>query len=136
MKVYSIIDLDNDYTYCIVEDKEVAKEIVRRFGKNYYYKEFDTKAVSLDTEYWFYIYINNEGNVGFVEIENESESCCDINKRLKYYKKINDKCYIENDHYFTDTLSVYVRTKDINDAKKIARNLYIKYQKEEGWLWW
>lgn len=136
MKVYSIIDLVNDYTYCIVEDEKVAKEIVRRFGENYYYKEFDTKTVSLDTEYWFYIYINNEGNVGFVEIENESESYCDINKQLKYYKKINDKCYIENNHYFTDTLSVYVRTKDINDAKKIAHNLYIKYQEEEGWLWW
>ena len=128
MKVYVIshINFSDTYVYGVVENEETAKEIVKRLGGYFSYKEFDTENISMDREYWFYAWFCEE-RLGFIYIDEYADEYT-----FDGYEKINDKCYCkEVDEYF----SCFVKTKNEELAKKIAYDMRAEYlAKKKGVL--
>ena len=124
MKVYSIIDLVNDYTYCIVEDEEVAKEMVKRLGYSFTYDEFDTKSISLQKLIPYEIGITNNGRIYLEE---------PLDPFMREYDNENkNKISIE---YEDGDLVFLIWAKDLDHAKKIACDMRAEYlAKKEGVL--
>lgn len=65
VKVY-VIEYNNysdSYIYGVVEDEEVAREMVKRLGDSFTYDEFDTKSISLQKLIPYKIGITNNGRI-------------------------------------------------------------------------
>lgn len=124
MKVY-VIEYNNysdSYIYGVVEDEEVAKEMVKRLGDSFTYDEFDTKSISLQKLIPYTIGIRNNGSIYLEE---------PLERFMHEYDNEN-KIYIE---YENGNLVFLIWAKDLDHAKKIACDMRAEYlAKKKGVL--
>ena len=130
MKVYVIArKCGDDYTdiISVVENEELAKEMVNRCGGGYpyTYEEFDMRTTSVE-EYWFIIEFEESGEIWYAEFYSDDfiEPCF-----VSQCKILNDKCYLKESY---KNLEIYVKAKDIGHAKEIACDVRKKYLAERN----
>lgn len=126
MKVY-VIEYNNysdSYIYGVVEDEEVAKEMIKRLGCRFTYDEFDTKSISLQKLIPYEIGITNNGRIYLEE---------PLDPFMREYDNENkNKISIE---YEDGDLVFLIWAKDLDRAKKIAYDMRAEYlAKKEGVL--
>ena len=120
VKVYVIYN--DDTIHGVVSDEDLANEIIKASGYDFSYREFDLDSISIDTEYWFDIWFDFNGNV--------------IGNKCKHYdvafgngfKIINDKCFI----CANDNNTIFVKAKNKKQAKEFARTMREKYLAERN----
>ena len=132
MKVYVILHYlyELSHVYGVVEDEHVAKETVRKLGYGFGYKEFDTRSIQLDQDFWYGICFNKNGIVYDKYYERENYDMAEEDDDLI---KINDKCWLVYDEYDGD-IYMTVKAKDIEQATKIAFDMREKYLAEKAGL--
>ena len=128
MKVYVIshINFLDTYVYGVVENEEIAKEVVKRLGNDFTYEKFDTENVLMDDEYWFRIRFDRNliEEIFLDRFVNEYTFC--------HYEKINDKCYCHKSDW---VFSCYIKAKSEELAKKVAYDMGAEYlAKKKGVL--
>lgn len=126
MKVY-VIEYNNysdSYIYGVVEDEEVAMEMIKRLGDSFTYDEFDTKSISLQKLIPYVIGIENNGSIYFEEP-----------LEIFDYKYANENKNEISVEYEDGDLEFLIWAKDLDRAKKIAYDMRAEYlAKKEGVL--